>query len=208
MNQDCDNYIREILNLRGGIFDTQVLEPFPETKQLAEKFFCYVSDRNFVNNNLYHLEAEIIASLVKGAMVNINSYNKSEKKLEIVAVTGLKELIEILLKLGNIKMVGRKLPLEDKFAELSLLQGKLHRIPRGLKDAALKGFPDMLVEFVDEMVGPFSCYGAGFVYKGELVGNLAIIGRRVNIDSVKEEIINLFLPVFARVEMIYREMPK
>ncbi len=205
MNQNCDNYIREILNLKEGILDAKVLKSFPETRKLAEKYFAHISDRNFENNYIYQLEAEIIASLAKGALVNINSYNKSEKKLEIVAITGLKEFVEIILKFGNIKMVGKKLPLEDKFAELSLLQGKLHRIPRGLKDAALKGFPDMLVDLVDEMLGPFFCYGAGFIYIEELVGNLAIIGRNMDIDVLREEIINLVLPVFALVEMTYRE---
>jgi len=94
--------------------------------------------------------------------------------------------------------------LNDKYAMISLSQGKLHQIPRGLKDAALKGFPDILVDFLDDIFGPFFCYAGGFVYKEALVGSLAIIGRNIIIEGETEEIITFLLPLFASVEMSYR----
>ncbi|MCX7958312.1 MAG: hypothetical protein N3B13_04630 [Deltaproteobacteria bacterium] len=206
MNQRAEELIKEIQNQREMILNSDIFGFFPETKELTEQFFSDILDKKFENNHIYQMEADIVTSLARGAFVNINSYNKSERKLEIVAVAGIREFVELILKFGNIRMVGKKLSLEDKFAELSLLQGKLHRIPRGLKDAALKGFPDMLVDLVDEMLGPFFCYGAGFVYQDELVGNLAIIGKNVDIQVEKEEVINLLLPVFALVEMVYRDI--
>lgn len=206
MSKTIEDYILEVNSYRDSILGFEYLPQYPDTMKIIERFYSELNNKNFTDNNLYQIEAEIVGSLVNRALVNINSFDATEKKLKIVAVYGLKEMVENILKFGGIKMVGRKLPLEDQFAEISLLQGRLHRIPRGLKDAALKGFPDMLVDLIDEMLGPFYCYGAGFVYNGELVGNLAIIGRQLELSIDREEIINLLLPVFAIVEMIYKNI--
>lgn len=206
MSQKVREYKKEICSKRDKLLTNGVLNDYNETREKILILFKEVEDEHFENNHLYQLEAEIIESLVKGSFVNVNSYIKNEKKLEIVAVAGFKEFVEAILKFSKIKLVGKQLLLEDKFAELSLLQGKLHKIPRGLKDAALKSFPDVLVDLLDEMFGPFFCYGAGLVYNKELVGNLAIIGRKVKIDTKKEEIVNNLLPIYALVEMIYKDL--
>ncbi|MGC8926289.1 MAG: hypothetical protein ACP5QK_00025 [Myxococcota bacterium] len=204
MSKTIEEYMSEANSLKNGVLSSDYLLRYPETLAIIERFYSELNKKNFGDNSIYQIEAEIVESLVRGAMVNINSYKTSEKRLQIVAVCGLRDMIENILKFGGFKIVGRQLPLEDQFAEIALMQGRLHRIPRGLKDAALKGFPDMLVDLIDEMLGPFFCYGAGFVYKNELVGNLAIIGRQLEVDMVRAEIINSLLPIFAIVEMIYR----
>ncbi|MCX7943637.1 MAG: hypothetical protein N2746_03920 [Deltaproteobacteria bacterium] len=206
MTKKIDHFIDEIFGGQNRVLKLLDSTSFVSVKEKTEQLFAEVAKGNFENDDIYKIEAEIVSELIKGALVSINRYDHKDRKLEIVALVGLKEFIELILKFGNINMIGKKLPLEDKLAELSLLQGRLHRIPRGLKDAALKGFPDVLVDLIDDVLGPFHCYSAGFVYKGELVGNVTIIGKNVVIDIEKEDIINMLLPVFTCVEMIRRSL--
>ncbi|MCX7958564.1 MAG: hypothetical protein N3B13_05900 [Deltaproteobacteria bacterium] len=197
--------IEEFLSYRDEILKSLGSEDAYEVKQKVVSYFDAISSEKITEKDVFRMEAEIVSGLLDGSFVNINRYHNEKRSLEILAFSGLSSLVETMIKFGSVKIVGKELLLEDKFAELMLMRGILHRIPGGLKDAVLKGYPDALVTLLDEMFGPFLCYAGGFLYRGQLVGNLAIVTKNIMIDSGHERIINLFLPVFGVAEMIYRK---
>ncbi len=198
------DYREELISHRDKVL---VLLNSPSYSEIKEKFIqlCDVLlSGKFSDKEIYQAEADIVSLLVNKSFVNINRYYPDRKTLEIKAISGLNHIVETMMKMGNIGITGKNLSLNDKFVELSLLQGRLMMIPGGLEEAALKGFPEPLVIFIDEMFGPLLCYAGGFVFRDNLVGNLVIITRNIKIDEEKENIINHFLPAFAIIEMLCR----
>ncbi len=207
MSGSIEYYLKEIEGLRDCILNSALLQTNSEKYKIVKDFLDKINNIDFTKVNVYQMEADIICRLIQNnPLVHINTYDEKSNKLIVVAVAGLMKFIESLVKIGNVKLVGKEFPLDDKLAETLLQSGKIHRLPRGLKDAALGQIPDILVDIINELLGPFYVFENGILYRDKLVGNLGIFSRGYNIDQTTIDCLNNIIKVFAINDMIYRTL--
>jgi len=203
MEDRIKKFFREVEEIERHILDYSLSKNINGNKELIFDFIKRVKSENFLNEDVFKAESEFLSKLVPGAAVSIGVYNKEKNAIVVKAVSGLKAFFESLMKFGGINLVEKEFPLEDSLATVLLNSGKIHKVPKGLKDVALKKVPDAIVNFMDDILGPFYVYSGGLTYEDNLIGNVVVMIRGNAIGGEISEIIDRMLPLFGVINHYY-----
>jgi hypothetical protein len=203
MEDNYEKFLLEVEEIERNILDYSLTRNINGNKEIVRRFLSEVKKAGFLNGDVFRAESDLLVRLLPSAAVSIGVYDKEKNVIIVKAISGLQSFFESLIKFAGINLVGKEFPLEDSLANVMLSSGKIHKVPKGLKDAALKKVPDAIVSFLDDLLGPFFVYSGGIIYKGDLIGDVVVILREVSIDGDLSELIDRLLPLFGIINYYY-----
>lgn len=165
----------------------------------------FVSFEEIVGEEFYKKQVSFITEIMNDTGAFINVYSEKDNALIVKAISKMGLLLDLFQKLGGIDLFNVKYFLTDRFAYLSLMTGKVVKVPGGLRHGIMENVPAFLVDLIDDIIGPVFLYGGGLVYDKRLLGNIGIMLRGRELRTDEADFLENILKIYSILEFAKRE---
>ncbi len=200
-------YLEEFRKLSDELLKCSLVLYDASAKEVVRTFTGFAENGIINDIGFYKKQTDLITGVIRDMGAFINTYNEEENALIVRSISNMGFLFDLFQILGGVNIRTTKYYLNDRYAYISLMTGKLVKVPGGLRDGMMENVPAFLVDMISDMVGPVFLYGGGLVYDDKLLGNIGVILKRRELRSDEADFLSIILRIFSFLEHIKR-MPE
>jgi PAS domain S-box-containing protein len=136
-------------------------------------------------DDLYHLIASRLQTLLGDAIVVVTSYNPETRELCQRAIVGAGKVIETVSSMAGTQILGYRRVLNVE-AERQIKTGCLMKVPEGIYEALLRAVPKRVTQAIEKLLGVRAVYGMGCLVNDECFGGVLMLLRSDNLRPPAE----------------------
>ncbi|MCX7958311.1 MAG: hypothetical protein N3B13_04625, partial [Deltaproteobacteria bacterium] len=128
------------------------------------------------------------------------TYDENDNALIMKAASNLGLMFDLFQKLGGINLRRMRFYLNDRYAYMSLMTGKVVKVPGGLRHGLMENVPAFIVDIINDIAGPVFLYGGGLVYNNKLLGNIGVMLKERELRSDEADFLGEILNLYSLLE--------